>query len=170
MCRLPVRLVLFLVGITVAISRGQDTNVDSSFRKICQVEQSAAAMEQGRTALHECLLPQDLVLDTRFRQKTFVCCGGEHSSPTRAKDMPPGILLRTSGEHYWAVSHPEVQHSAGFDEQGRPLRKFVIWLYCGPSNRPNGRGCSVKVEVFAKVRDARSNRDRPKGPPSARVD
>jgi hypothetical protein len=152
MCRLWVPVALFLVGMTAAVSRGQDPETDSSFRKICEVKQSAAPTEQPRSAQHECVVPQDLVIDSTFRQKVFVCCGGEHSSPTRAKDIPPGILLRTSGEHYWAVSHPELQDPGGLDEQGKPVRKFIIWLYCGPSKRPNGQGCSVKVEVFAKVR------------------
>jgi len=115
--------------------------------------------DQGRPAWNKdenCLLPENLPLDDNYHQLDARFDGGGAQSDLNAADIPAGIHLDISGNHYWAVTSPMgLSVKPGYAR----IRTFKIHTYCGPATPP-GPGCNIRVKVYA--RKAPGSREYPK--------
>ena len=102
---------------------------------------------------------KDLVIDTSFRQANdplsrswYISHIGGATSPTTVNDIPPGFIVRSTGENYFSTRDPKVFHVKipiiSMDNDW-----FQMTMYCGP---PAHAPCSVGMKVWVKMK--------PKGP------
>ena len=109
-------------------------------KSICELYGEAPSGAPAWNKFETCVIPDMRHLDTDYRQTDFICCGGGASSPMSARDVPPGLEIRTDGGYYWSV--PEIHLSND---------QITLKTYCGPgaSGQP---GCNVKVKVLGHYR------------------
>ena len=101
--------------------------------------------------------PENFRLNPTYRQQgPAQPAGGSREKATSPwnglEDIPPGILLVTSGAHYWAVGVAVPGRGDGkpklFLNPDGTARALTIGMYCGPAGRP-GPGCNVRVRMCA---------------------
>ena len=141
-------LVLAIVGSSASAS-AQLPPQDGTFVKVCSFHGEA---NQGAPAWHRderCALPTGFMLDRSYRQQAWQPTGGGASTNLSVSDIPAGIHLAISGNHYWSVVGP--MELVRLDDDGPAQRQFRIHTYCGPA-APPGPGCSVHVDVYARRR------------------
>jgi hypothetical protein len=125
---------------------------DGSFVKICDMHGEANSGEQAWHKDDRCNLPKGFPLDKSYHQSSANFVGGGASTNLSAADIPAGIHVEVSGNHYWSIVGPmELVRIDDNDEPTQAIRQFRVHTYCGPAGRP-GPGCSVHVSVYAKRR------------------
>jgi hypothetical protein len=107
---------------------------------VCTFYGEANPGAQSYQKKESCIIPDVNRLDAQYRQSNFNCCGGGATSPATLADIPPGLEIKVSGGHYWAVEGPTLASD-----------KFSIVTYCGPGAL-GSVGCNVKTEVLAHYR------------------
>jgi pimeloyl-ACP methyl ester carboxylesterase len=105
-------------------------------KSICDLYGEAPSGAPAWNKFETCVIPDVVHLDRDYRQVDFNCCGGGATSTVTAKDVPPGLEIRTDGGYYWAI--PEIRLSND---------QMTIKTYCGPgaAGQP---GCNVKVKLL----------------------
>jgi hypothetical protein len=125
---------------------------DGTFVKICDMHGEA---NSGESAWHKddrCNLPKGFQLDKSYHQSSASFAGGGASTNLTPSDIPAGVHIEVTGNHYWSVVAPmELVRIDDEDEPNRAVRQFRVHTYCGPAGRP-GPGCSVHVTVYARRR------------------
>lgn len=122
---------------------------DGTFVKVCSFHGEA---DSGAEAWHRderCELPTGFMLDRSYRQQSWQPTGGGATTNLSVSDIPAGLHIVVSGNHYWSVVAP--LELVRLDDDGPARRQFRIHTYCGPEGRP-GPGCSVHVDVYARRR------------------
>lgn len=135
---------LLLVG---SHSQAQEPPQDGTFVQVCTMYGSANQGEQAFNKDDVCNLPGDFPLDKSYHQQLIVPAGGGAASNISAADVPAGLHLVVSGNHYWSIVQPIKM--VILDQEGPQMRQFQVHLYCGPEPFP-GPGCSISVKVYAK--------------------
>jgi hypothetical protein len=104
----------------------------------------------GGSAWHKddsCNLPAGFPINKSYRQPNLQPVGGGATSNLTSADVPPGLHLKVSGNHYWSIVKPIGM--VVLDQEGPIVRQFFVHTYCGPAGSP-GPGCSVHVDVYAR--------------------
>jgi hypothetical protein len=120
---------------------------DGTFVQVCTMQGESP---QGASAFHKdevCNLPGDFPLDRNYRQQLINATGGGATTDISASDIPGGLHLVVSGDHYWSIVKPIKM--VILNQDGPLIRQFQVHLYCGPEPPP-GPGCSVHVHVYAR--------------------
>jgi hypothetical protein len=139
-----------LLGVTILAASSSSAQLppqDGTFVKICSLHGEA---NQGSNAYHNdavCNLPGDFQLDRTYHQQAISASGGGATSDISVADVPGGLHLDVSGNHYWSIVKPIKM--VILDQDGPTVRQFQVHLYCGPAGFP-GPGCSVHVDVYAR--------------------
>ncbi|WP_164981470.1 carboxypeptidase-like regulatory domain-containing protein [Silvibacterium dinghuense] len=92
-----------------------------------------------------CYIPRVEDLDTTYREGSMSSSKGGVYSPMKLADLPPGIEMRISGYHDWAISDVQLTH-----------HQLSFFTHCEPEISP-GPGCSVRVEVIAHYKTSPQN-------------
>ena len=127
--------------------QAQQPPQDGTFVQVCTMHGEA---NQGESAYHKddvCNLPGDFPLDRSYHQQLITPDGGGANSDITASDIPAGIHLVVSGNHYWSITKPIKM--VILDQDGPLVRQFQVHTYCGPEPAP-GPGCSIHVDVYAR--------------------
>src|SRR6185437_15398426 len=123
---------------------------DGTFVKICSLHGEA---DQGQPAWHQdstCNLPNLFPLDRSYHQQSARFGGGGANSDLQINDVPAGIHLDVSGNHYWAITKPLRMVVLDTDDPATNFtRQLQVHTYCGPAGFP-GPGCSIHVDVYAR--------------------
>jgi pimeloyl-ACP methyl ester carboxylesterase len=109
-------------------------------KSVCDLYGEAPSGAPAWNKFETCVIPDVSHLDTDYRQTDFNCCGGGASSPMTARDVPPGLEIRTDGGYYWSI--PEIHLSND---------QITLKTYCGPG-APGQPGCNVKAKVLGHYR------------------
>jgi hypothetical protein len=147
---------LVLVGLVVAIVplelSGQRLPEDGTFVKICDMHGEANSGEQAWHKDDRCNLPRGFSLDKSYHQSSANFVGGGASTNLSSANVPAGIHVEVTGNHYWSIVAPmELVRIDDDDDAAQAIRQFRVHTYCGPAGRP-GPGCSVHVAVYARRR------------------
>jgi hypothetical protein len=141
----------FLVIVAIApMASAQLPPQDGTFVKICSLHGEA---NQGQPAWHQdstCNLPNLFPLDRNYHQQSARFGGGGANSDLQVNDIPAGIHVDVSGNHYWAIVRPIRMVILDTDDPVTSfVRQFQVHTYCGPA-APPGPGCSIHVDVYAR--------------------
>lgn len=141
---LSVSCLIFLFNLHAT---GQEPPQDGTFVQVCTMHGEANQGAQAYQKDEVCNLPGDFRLDRNYHQQLITPAGGGASSDITAADVPAGLHLVVTGNHYWSIVKPIKM--VILDQDGPKVRQFQVHLYCGPEPAP-GPGCSVHVDVYAK--------------------
>ncbi len=72
-------------------------------KSVCDLYGEAPSGAPAWNKFETCVIPDVSHLDTDYRQTDFNCCGGGGTSPMTARDVPPGLEIRTDGGYYWSI-------------------------------------------------------------------